>query len=225
MRILVTMGLLACAACVPEEGPLMAPGQDCVACHDGGEAQRWTAAGTWTRGAHVTVRDANGKSVTMRGNKVGNFYTAESLSPPISVSVDGVEMITSAMASGGKLAYGGCNLCHVNGGRSVIEPENMAPGRDCLRCHDGRVAKRFYAGGTFPPAGRTVVITDRLGVVFTRTTNAVGNFWIDDDDPDAAGGLALPLQSASVDGEEMPRDEGLAPNCGACHGSDGDADD
>jgi hypothetical protein len=95
--------------------------------------------------------------------------------------------------------------------------ENMAPGRDCLRCHNGNVALRFYAAGTFPPAGRQVVIVAQNGT-FTATTNAVGNFWIETP-------LTLPLVSASVDGEEMPRDEGLAPNCGACHGSGGDADD
>jgi hypothetical protein len=219
--------LLAGAACDQEEGPLMAPGQDCIGCHDGGEAKRWTAAGTWTRGARVSVTDANGKNVPMRGNDVGNFYTAESLTPPLTVSVDGVEMVTTSLESGGKVMYGGCNLCHQSGGASVVDPELMAPGRDCLRCHDGRVAKRFYAGGTFPPAGLEVVITDGATPpkIVRRTTNAVGNFWIEDGDPDAVGGLVLPLRSATVDGEEMPRDEGLAPNCGACHGAGGEADD
>jgi hypothetical protein len=125
----------------------------------------------------------------------------------------------------GRLMYGGCNLCHLKDA-GVREMALMAPGRDCLSCHDGNLAMRFYAGGTFPPAGRLVVIVDGNNARVERVTNAVGNFWIDEDDPDAPpGGLALPLQSASVDGENMPRDEGLAPNCGACHDAGGDADD
>jgi hypothetical protein len=52
----------------------------------------------------------------------------------------------------------------------------------------------------------------------TRTTNGVGNFWIDDVP------LALPLQAASVDGSDMPVDEGLRPNCNACH-RNGETDD
>ena len=91
----------------------MKAGQDCLECHGGGggeeEARAWTAAGTWSRGAHVSITDSAGKSFTIRGNDVGNFYTAESLRFPLTVSVDGTPMP-------GTVTYGGCNRCHGGGG-------------------------------------------------------------------------------------------------------------
>jgi hypothetical protein len=215
MRIHVAVVLLVSTACVPEEGPLMAPGQDCIACHGQGGAKAWTVAGTWRRGAHVTVTDASGKTVEMTGNKVGNFYTAEPLTFPIRVSVDGVEMPPASLRAN-RILYGGCNLCHVKDA-GVRPMEYMGTGRDCLRCHDGNMAPHFYAAGTFPPAGRTVVIRDGIGFTVTSRTNAVGNFWV-------VTPLALPLQAASVDGASMPPSEGLGPGCNACHGSGEDND-
>lgn len=107
----VAAALVALAACVPEEGPLMKPGEDCLECHGGGdEARTWTAAGTWGgQGSHVTITDSNGKSFTLRTNQVGNFYTAERLAFPLRVSVDGSEMPDP-------VTYGGCNACHGEGG-------------------------------------------------------------------------------------------------------------
>jgi hypothetical protein len=213
--------LLAAAGCALEEGPLMAPGQDCVECHDGGEARRWTAAGTWTRGARVSVTDANGKTVPMRGNDVGNFYTAESLTPPLTVFVDGVEMVTTALESGGKVKYGGCNLCHVNG-QVVLPGPEMTPGRDCLRCHDGWVAPRHTVAGTWKTPGAVVRIVDGGGVAITlEPANAVGNFY--DDRP-----LTFPLREVWVDGEQMEADEVREmrhASCNVCHRPDGEVDD
>jgi hypothetical protein len=221
MRILVAVVLLASTACVPDPGPTMAAGQDCLECHGGGEgeddAKAWTVAGTWARGAHIEVVDASGKTVPMRGNKVGNFYTAERLTPPLHVTVEGVAMPANALTSG-SLAYGGCNLCHSPGGAALADLGLMAAGRDCLLCHDDIRARRFYAAGTFPPAGRTVVITDNNNLSVTKTTNAAGNFWVVEP-------LRLPLKSATVNGESMPPQKGLAPNCNACHGANGKADD
>jgi hypothetical protein len=217
----LSVTLLAGAACSQENGPLMAPGQDCIGCHDGGEAKRWTAAGTWTRGAHVSVTDANGKNVPMRGNDVGNFYTAESLTPPLTVSVDGVEMVTTSLESGGKVMYGGCNLCHQNGGASVIDPENMAPGRDCLGCHTGVIAPRFTIAGTWKGPGHVIRVVDGNGATTTLTTNAVGNFHSDVT-------LRFPLGQVWVDSEQMEGDEVRKmahASCNACHGNGGDADD
>jgi hypothetical protein len=105
----VVAALLALTACVPEEGPSMNPGEDCLGCHSGDEARTWTVAGTFSRGAAVDVLDAAGKSFTLRGNAVGNFYSAESVRFPLTVRVDGAQMTTPA-------AYGGCNRCHGNGG-------------------------------------------------------------------------------------------------------------
>lgn len=207
MRILVAMALLASAACVPEEGPLMAPGQDCLECHGGGEgeddAKAWTVAGTWTRGAHIDVVDANGKRVPLRGNKVGNFYTAESLTPPLTVSVDGVTMNNVAALTSDHLAYGGCNLCHVNGGVPLADLGLMAPGRDCLRCHDGVRAPLFYAAGTFP--GATSVTVN--GVSGTLKPN--GNFYITTQ--------LTPPFVARVNGSTMDPNPTYG-GCNACHG-------
>lgn len=84
----------------------MAAGQDCLGCHDGSSAKRWTAAGTFPgRGRTVVLADANGKTVTLVTNEVGNFYTSEPLAFPIRPSVNGEQMDPSA-------TYGGCNSCH-----------------------------------------------------------------------------------------------------------------
>ena len=83
----------------------MAAGQDCLGCHDGGDAKRWTAAGTWASGSHVTLTDATGRRISLRTNQVGNFYTAERLAFPLTVAVDGATMPTP-------VTYGGCNRCH-----------------------------------------------------------------------------------------------------------------
>jgi hypothetical protein len=207
MRILVAVVLLVSAGCVPDPGPTMAAGQDCLECHGGGEgeedARPWTVAGTFTRGAHVDVTDANGKRVPMRGNKVGNFYTAESLTPPLTVTVDGRTMNNVAALTSGRLVYGGCNLCHVGGGVALADLGLMAPGRDCLRCHDGTKAPRFYAAGTFP--GATSVTIN--GVNGTLMAN--GNFYITTQ-------IAPPF-TARVNSSTM------SPNptyggCNACHG-------
>lgn len=222
MRACATIMCLLCASCVPEEGPLMAPGQDCIACHDGGgEAKGWTAAGTWSRGAHISVTDANGKTVTMQGNKVGNFYTAEPLTLPLTVSVDGVQMpgdaLQSPLWSSAHMNYGGCNLCHAN--RDTIDLAFMAPGRDCLRCHDGGMAVRFTVAGTWKPGVIVRVVDQNFKSFPLPAANAAGNFYTTEP-------LSLPLREAWVDNERMPADEGPVPGgCNACHGSGGEVDD
>lgn len=202
MRVAATIAAVLVAACVPDEGPLMTPGQDCLGCHDGGgEARRWTVAGTWRRGAHVVVTDANGRSVTMTGNKVGNFYTAEALTFPIRVAVDGREMALSS--SGKNVTYGGCNLCHDREATNV-GPE-MAPGSDCLSCHrTGGMGPMFTAAGTFRdvPLGSLVDV----GGVTTRT-NSVGNFFV-------TAPIAYPTD-ASVAGRRMS--DAPHGSCNTCH--------
>jgi len=113
--------LLGAAACIPEEGPLMEPGSDCMECHDGGEARRWTVAGTWPggQGRRVAVRDSAGKGLTIRTNRAGNFYTAEPLAFPLTfVAVDGGEMPRLPTTQQG-FTQGSCgraNGCHGGGG-------------------------------------------------------------------------------------------------------------
>lgn len=204
IRHAVAAALLA-AACIPEEGPLMAPGQDCIQCHGFGEAKGWTAAGTWRKGARVTIADARGKTFTLEGNDVGNFYTAEPLALPLRVSVDGKPMEDP-------VRYGGCNLCHHGPGPGDEPGELMAPGRDCLQCHNGWFAPAFSAAGTFLPPGSVVDVGGQ-----TRVTNAVGNFYVEE-----PLGFPGPV-AASVNGDDMEP----APTyggCNRCHGS-GEPDD
>jgi hypothetical protein len=115
--ILAATAAAALAGCIPDPGPTMAAGQDCMECHGGGggegdDARPWTVAGTiaGTRGAHVSITDASGWSFTLRSNSVGNFYTAEGVRFPITVSVDGNPMA-------GTLPHGSCNAaaCHPGG--------------------------------------------------------------------------------------------------------------
>jgi len=107
--------LLGTAACIPEEGPMMEPGSDCMECHDGGEARRWTAAGTFGgQGNQVVLQDAAGKSLTLHTNRAGNFWTAEPLTFPLRrVSVNG-----SVMPATPPVSQGSCNVagCHPGGG-------------------------------------------------------------------------------------------------------------
>jgi len=203
MRPLLCAAVLL-AACIPEEGPLMAAGQDCVECHGmGGDARTWTAAGTWARGARVTLTDANGKSFTLRGNDVGNFYTAEPLAFPLRVSVDGTPMQDP-------VKYGGCNLCHQGPGPGIEPGPLMAPGRDCLPCHDGRIAVAFGAAGTWPGA-----TTIQVGGI-TLTPNEVGNFYTTEP-------LPIPFV-ARVDGSRMEPDPTYG-GCNRCHPFGRGADD
>ncbi len=201
--------LLLATACIPGQGPMMDPFQDCLGCHGAsGSAKTWTVAGTWAKGATVTVADVNGKTVTLRGNDAGNFYTAERLAFPLGVSVNGRVMPDQANPTQpAKVSYGGCNACH-RADTITVGPE-MAPGSDCLQCHGpgGMATAKFTAAGTFPPAGQPVAVGGA-----TATTNAVGNFWVSDP-------IAFPAP-ASVGGRSM---EGGAPygGCGACHGVGG----
>jgi hypothetical protein len=204
--LLAAAALLAATACIPEEGPLMAAHQDCLGCHGGGgDAPAWTVAGTFgSQGTHVTVTDANGWSFTLHAARNGNFYTAEKVAFPVRVSVNGEAMP-------GEVRYGGCNVCHGEGGTIVTGPL-MAPGSDCLRCHDGSVAEaRFTVAGTWRGPGHTVSVTG----VPAMTTNAVGNFY-------TAARVSFPAV-ARVDGETMgpPLEYG---GCNRCHGAGGEAE-
>ena len=151
---------LLAGACVPAEGPMMRPFEDCLGCHGKGEGKAWTVAGTWAKGARVSVTDANGKTVPMRGNDAGNFYTAEGLAFPLTVSVNGMPMPDIGDPTRtAKVTYGGCNLCHRAEQITIEFGPLMLPGADCLACHGvGGMAATgpattFSAAGTFPPPG------------------------------------------------------------------------
>lgn len=114
LALALALAALAGAACVPENGPLMEPGSDCLECHGGGggeeDARAWTVAGTMGgKGSRIVVTDASGWTFTLHAAENGNFYTAEPVRFPLRVSVDGEAMRDP-------VSYGGCNRCHGSGG-------------------------------------------------------------------------------------------------------------
>ena len=120
MRAGAALALLLLAGCGLEGSPIIEPGRDCLHCHGGGEAMRWTVAGTaypaadsaagaGVLGATVRVRDATGWSFGLRTNAAGNFYSAEKVAFPIQVCVDH-RGASSCMSDA--VTYGGCNSCH-----------------------------------------------------------------------------------------------------------------
>jgi hypothetical protein len=131
---------MALCACVPEDGPLMRPGEDCMACHGGDgsivpggvtDAKAWTTAGTvfdrantsrGAEGAQVQITDANGFSFSLRTNLVGNFYTRETIRLPLQtcISRNGRTLCMQSPATSGA-----CNLCHGLG--SAPQPPLTAP--------------------------------------------------------------------------------------------------
>jgi hypothetical protein len=98
-------------------GPTMRPGQDCLACHGGGEAA-FSAAGTVlgadgnaAPGLTVTLVDSLATQASATTNSVGNFYFEESLTPPFQVAItDGTTTVTMPDA------HAACNSCHQGGG-------------------------------------------------------------------------------------------------------------
>jgi hypothetical protein len=170
----------------------MSPGENCLECHGGeglpGEAltvadadgaRRWTIAGTvfpstasapgdGVRGAKVHVRDARGKSFTLRTNQAGNFYSAESVEFPLRVAVEHGG-VTHEMEP--DVTYGGCNGCHRQPprgdapGRISVGGDDgglatgplMLPGESCLECH----------GGTLLPGEPPTVTTPRAAPAWT----------------------------------------------------------
>lgn len=221
LRCLTTLALLG-ACGIPSNGPTMQPGQDCQACHNQGKASpSWTVAGTvftnvddpvgaGVEGAQITVTGADGRSVTMRSNGSGNFYTRERPAFPLSVRVEktGIVRVMST-----PVPDGACNRCHtfpaisdvdmpsgrvalVGGGNGNGNPL-MSPGQNCLACHDGRGATSFTAAGTVYPtvdaavnqgvSGVTVRFKDASGAVVKElVSNDVGNFYTADPLPTGA---------------------------------------
>jgi hypothetical protein len=111
----------------------MDPGEDCLSCHGGQtSARRWTVAGTLypepytagaagIEGASVELTDANGRTLTLRTNHVGNFYTAEGLVFPVRVCATRGGARSCMEES---LTSGSCNVCH--GPHGVATPVDHA---------------------------------------------------------------------------------------------------
>jgi len=139
MRMLHIAALLG-LACIPDNGPTMRPGDDCLRCHGGHpggpetgpvqHATSWSLAGTvyaiagagpdeGVQGARVKVTDAKGFVFEVETNLVGNFYSAETVALPLIVCVErnGVTQCMEAPAPSGA-----CNYCH------TVPPNQNAPG-------------------------------------------------------------------------------------------------
>lgn len=117
--------VIALAACGGTDGkgegsPTMRPGEDCLGCHDGQTATRFTAAGTVysnasgtaaVSGATVVIAYGSGQSITTTTNSAGNFYFTQAFTYPATVTVTGVGLNMSMPSAG----YAGCNYCHTGG--------------------------------------------------------------------------------------------------------------
>src|SRR5512138_1692026 len=90
-----------------EGGPTMRPGEDCLACHAGGE-ESFSAAGTVTTaggggaaGLTVSLVDSASTEASTTTNSVGNFYFAQPLVAPFQVSItDGASTVAMTGAGG-----------------------------------------------------------------------------------------------------------------------------
>lgn len=134
---------LALCACVPDNGPLMRPGEDCLACHgrDGttppGERARnaiaWSAAGTvfnpadptaGSEGVRVQITDASGFSFALGTNLAGNFYTRETLRFPLRACLS---RGGATVCQQGPVTSGACNSCHGLAALGAPQPPLTAP--------------------------------------------------------------------------------------------------
>ena len=139
MIFLAAIGLASCLACGGHDdddknNELMAPGQNCLACHtSGGSAGEavFSVAGTvfgsstadtgsGLAGVSVIITDANGVDTKLSTNSVGNFFTRTALALPLkkaTVEINGQRTEMSAAPTGD------CNRCHTQ------PPAGGAPGR------------------------------------------------------------------------------------------------
>jgi hypothetical protein len=160
MRFFVLLLAASCADISGFDGnPQMYPGQTCLNCHSaGGPASglAFNVAGTvyptalaendgGLFGATVTLVDANGNRRTMETNGAGNFYNADPVIFPITVSIQvGKSVFTMQQPP----PNGDCNSCHAIGpsgaGLAPIDagvPGYTAPGHLYAFAGDGGCAE------------------------------------------------------------------------------------
>lgn len=104
-------------------GPEMRPGQNCLRCHSAsGEAKSkpFSFGGTvfpaadasacgGVAGVTIRVTDSKGKTVSVVSNRVGNFWSAEPLEPPLSMEAEREGRVSKMPVTA---PTGGCALCH-----------------------------------------------------------------------------------------------------------------
>lgn len=118
----------------------MHPGRACITCHTGGlipRGPRFAFAGTLFPSAHepddcngqngsgvtIKLKGANGQTVTLTPNQVGNFYGTTSLTLPYTAEITYQGRTRSMLTP---QTSGDCNSCHTEQG------SNSAPGRIML---------------------------------------------------------------------------------------------
>ena len=144
MRWLALAVLAATLACVPGDGPLMEPGENCQGCHGDGKetlyqgerarhATTWTIAGTVydaantgkaVEGAQVRITDANGFAFSLRANLAGNFYSKEAVALPLQACID---FGAKTVCQQSPVTSGSCNLCHNQLTDGAPQPPLAAP--------------------------------------------------------------------------------------------------
>ncbi len=143
MRWIALAALAASLACVPADGPLMEPGENCQGCHGGtgplylGERRRhgreWTIAGTvydpanpalGVEGAQVKISDAKGFSFSLRTNQAGNFYSRETVAFPLQACIERNGRTTCQQSP---VTSGSCNACHNLAIFGAPQPPLLAP--------------------------------------------------------------------------------------------------
>lgn len=250
MRWPTALTLTFLAGCaIPSEGPMMHPGRDCLECHSagGGAEPAWTVAGTvyarpddppaaGVRGVRVHLADASGRTLVLRTNAAGNFYTRERLQFPLATWIE-KDGVVRAMPE--PVPHGGCNGCHAlpppepgPGGRVALVGGTggsplMNPGEDCLACHLASGGPPFGAAGTVylredaaadqGVDGVTIRILGATGALTTLRSNAAGNFYTSDD-------IVFPAQ-VEIEGGGIVRqmEEDLTHgSCNACHAPGGE---
>lgn len=126
-------------------GPQMRPGEDCNQCHRPNNsfgAPVWTAGGTVLAsteggaavpGAVVTITDAEGKTVELESNAVGNFYTSTPLVVPYDITIAyGGEIRRMPWKDGKPNGSPNCNHCHTKepppyGAAGHLRPPQASP--------------------------------------------------------------------------------------------------
>ena len=121
--VLLITALTACG--IPERGPLMRAGEDCLSCHGAGtgleQGRTWSVAGTafdsfsagpeeGVGGVEVRLTDKNGRELSLTSNRAGNFYTAEPLEFPLRRAC--VERNGEVFCMRREVPDGSCNSCH-----------------------------------------------------------------------------------------------------------------
>ena len=125
-RACIALLITALTACgIPERGPLMSAGEDCLSCHGSAtgleQGPTWSVAGTvfdtfsaaseeGVGGAEVRLTDKNGRELSLTSNHAGNFYTAEPLAFPLQRAC--VERNGEVFCMRRDVPDGSCNSCH-----------------------------------------------------------------------------------------------------------------